>query len=217
MPAAGHAGHSHSDIRGPHTGNLHDLLVRNPAAIYALVYGQLVSMRKLLVLTMSHLNVLTLTTCISRTAGWRFRHIDRVCHIEHQTPRPRVSATTNVGVHCSWYVWCRTLHPWTQCLRHDARDEEDAPLCSGKGRLPSVGDLLLRRKSPSLVNEKRNRFLTQAALKTRFPERRYPGYFDLCGSHSIFHILVVCAAVVQMIGYLDALDYSHRSLVCSYR
>ncbi|KAL3485461.1 hypothetical protein BJX62DRAFT_247515 [Aspergillus germanicus] len=31
--------------------------------------------------------------------------------------------------------------------------------------------------------------------------------FDLWGSHSIFHILVVCAAVVQLIGYLDAFDY----------
>ena len=27
--------------------------------------------------------------------------------------------------------------------------------------------------------------------KTRFPENRYPGKFDLCGAHSIFHILVV--------------------------
>lgn len=49
-------------------------------------------------------------------------------------------------------------------------------------------------------------------LKTRFLERRYPGKFDLWGSHSIFHILVVCAAVVQLMGYLDAFDYSHANL-----
>ena len=42
--------------------------------------------------------------------------------------------------------------------------------------------------------------------KTRFPESRFPGKFDLSGSHSIFHVLVVCAAVVQFVGYLDAFD-----------
>ncbi|KAH6977789.1 hemolysin-III family protein [Fusarium venenatum] len=36
-------------------------------------------------------------------------------------------------------------------------------------------------------------------------------------SHSIFHILVVFAAVVQLIGYLDALDYAHTNLICSSR
>ena len=51
--------------------------------------------------------------------------------------------------------------------------------------------------------------------KTRFPESRYPGKFDLLGSHSIFHILVVCAAVVQLIGYLDAFGYANANLTCS--
>lgn len=51
--------------------------------------------------------------------------------------------------------------------------------------------------------------------KTRFPESRYPGKFDLWGSHSIFHVLVVCAAVVQLVGYLDAFDYAHANLTCS--
>jgi adiponectin receptor len=50
---------------------------------------------------------------------------------------------------------------------------------------------------------------------TRFPESRYPGRFDLWGSHSIFHVLVVCAAVVQLMGYLDAFDYAHANLTCS--
>ncbi|KAL4971431.1 hemolysin-III family protein [Aspergillus desertorum] len=49
---------------------------------------------------------------------------------------------------------------------------------------------------------------------TRFPESQYPGKFDLCGSHSIFHILVVCAAVVQLMGYLDAFDYAQTNLTC---
>ncbi|KAJ6035562.1 hemolysin-III family protein [Penicillium canescens] len=50
---------------------------------------------------------------------------------------------------------------------------------------------------------------------TRFPESQYPGKFDLWGSHSIFHILVVCAAVVQLMGYLDAFDYAQANLTCS--
>ncbi|CZR43859.1 uncharacterized protein FPRO_13666 [Fusarium proliferatum ET1] len=49
---------------------------------------------------------------------------------------------------------------------------------------------------------------------TRFPESRYPGEFDLWGSHSIFHMLVVCAAVVQLAGYLDAFDYARTNLTC---
>lgn len=57
--------------------------------------------------------------------------------------------------------------------------------------------------------------LTYVVLKTRFPESRYPGKFDLWGSHAIFHILVVCAAVVQLMGYLDAFDYAHANLTCS--
>ncbi|KAJ5414213.1 hemolysin-III family protein [Penicillium cosmopolitanum] len=56
--------------------------------------------------------------------------------------------------------------------------------------------------------------LTHVVLKTRFPESRYPGKFDLLGSHSIFHILVVCAAVVQLMGYLDAFDYAQANLTC---
>ncbi|KAK2480422.1 hypothetical protein H9L39_07990, partial [Fusarium oxysporum f. sp. albedinis] len=66
---------------------------------------------------------------------------------------------------------------------------------------------------PSQTREKSA--LTELVLKTRFPESLYPGKFDLCGSHSIFHILVVCAFVVQLIGYLDAFDYANTNLTCS--
>ena len=53
------------------------------------------------------------------------------------------------------------------------------------------------------------------ALKSRFPESRHPGKFDIGGSHAIFHILVVFAAVIQLMGYLDAFDYAHANLRCS--
>lgn len=71
--------------------------------------------------------------------------------------------------------------------------------------------------SPFHTQTREKLTLTCVALKTRFPERRYPGKFDLLGSHSIFHILVVCAAVVQLMGYLDAFDYVHANLTCSSR
>ena len=57
--------------------------------------------------------------------------------------------------------------------------------------------------------------LKNVVLNIRFPESSCPGKFDLWGSHSIFHVLVVCAAVVQLTGYLDALDYAHANLTCS--
>lgn len=57
--------------------------------------------------------------------------------------------------------------------------------------------------------------LTQVIRKMRFPESRWPGKFDMCSSHSFMHILVVCAAVIQMIGYLEAFDYAYSKITCS--
>lgn len=48
----------------------------------------------------------------------------------------------------------------------------------------------------------------------RFPESWWPGKFDMCSSHSFMHILVVCAAVIQMIGYVKAFDYAHSHITC---
>ncbi|CAH0024523.1 unnamed protein product [Clonostachys rhizophaga] len=48
----------------------------------------------------------------------------------------------------------------------------------------------------------------------RFPESWWPGKFDMCSSHSFMHILVVCAAIIQMIGYLEAFDYAYSNITC---
>ncbi|KAK3374985.1 hemolysin-III family protein [Podospora didyma] len=51
---------------------------------------------------------------------------------------------------------------------------------------------------------------------TRFPECRWPGKFDMWGSHSIFHVLVVCAAVYYLLlsyEYMDAYTPSMGLLV----
>jgi len=52
-------------------------------------------------------------------------------------------------------------------------------------------------------------------LKTRFSENRYSGTFDLYSSHSVFYILVVYTAVVQLIGYLDIFNYIQANFTCS--
>ncbi|KAH7031020.1 hemolysin-III related-domain-containing protein [Microdochium trichocladiopsis] len=48
----------------------------------------------------------------------------------------------------------------------------------------------------------------------RFPENWWPGKFDMCSSHSFMHILVVCATIIQMIGYLEAFDYTYSNITC---
>ncbi|KAI1082455.1 mPR-like GPCR protein [Whalleya microplaca] len=50
---------------------------------------------------------------------------------------------------------------------------------------------------------------------TRFPESMSPGTFDIYGSsHQIFHVLVVLATVVHLIGVLDAFDYNYHHRQC---
>jgi adiponectin receptor len=64
------------------------------------------------------------------------------------------------------------------------------------------------------VNKKEDYIITYKIRKTRFPESRWPGRFDMCSSHSFMHIMVVCAAIIQMIGYLEAFDYAHANMSC---
>jgi adiponectin receptor len=62
---------------------------------------------------------------------------------------------------------------------------------------------------------KRKLILIHMVRKIRFPESCWPGRFDMCSSHSFMHILVVCAAIIQMIGYLEAFDYAYSHITCS--
>lgn len=43
--------------------------------------------------------------------------------------------------------------------------------------------------------------LIHVIWKMRFPESWWPGKFDMCSSHSFMHILVVCAAVIQLVSW----------------
>ncbi|KAK6211977.1 hypothetical protein LQW54_005504 [Pestalotiopsis sp. IQ-011] len=60
-------------------------------------------------------------------------------------------------------------------------------------------------------------FLLGAVIyATRFPERIKPGRFDIWGSsHQIFHILVVFATIVHLVGVLTAFDYNYANRHCA--
>ncbi|KAJ6064817.1 hemolysin-III family protein [Penicillium canescens] len=146
--------------------------------------------------------------------NWSFRDVDHLHDNASQVPGPKVSPFPSIDVRGDWLVRCCTLDSWTQCVRHVADDEKSFSLYSGKSRLPSIWDFFYAVSLP-IPHTREKMTLTHVVLKTRFPESQYPGKFDLWGSHSIFHILVVCAAVVQLMGYLDAFDYAQANLSCS--
>ncbi|EKG20139.1 Hly-III-related protein [Macrophomina phaseolina MS6] len=54
-------------------------------------------------------------------------------------------------------------------------------------------------------------YITGAAIyAARFPERMWPGRFDIWGSsHQIFHVLVLCAAATHLVGLIKAFDFQH--------
>ncbi len=157
---------------------------------------------------------LSLTLFFPRLIDWSSRDIDYLHDNASQVPGLKVSPLPSIDVRGDWLRRRRALDPWTQRVRHVADDEKSFSLYSGKSRLPSIWDFVLCSESPNFAY-KREIDPNTCGSKTRFPESRYPGKFDLWGSHSIFHILVVCAAVVQLIGYLDAFDYAHANLTCS--
>lgn len=50
---------------------------------------------------------------------------------------------------------------------------------------------------------------------TRFPEKLYPGHFDIWGSsHQIFHVLVVLATCVHLLGVLNAFEWNYENRRC---
>ena len=51
--------------------------------------------------------------------------------------------------------------------------------------------------------------------QTRIPESFKPGRFDTFGcSHQIFHVLVVLATAIQLVGILTAFDYNYHHRTC---
>lgn len=60
------------------------------------------------------------------------------------------------------------------------------------------------------------RSITADCIQTRFPESLKPGRFDIYGgSHQLFHVLVVVATVIQLVGILEAYDYNYHHRTCT--
>ena len=58
-------------------------------------------------------------------------------------------------------------------------------------------------------------FLVANVMQARIPERLEPGKFDVWGSsHQIFHILILLAAMSQLIGLLTAFHYARAFPSC---
>ncbi len=55
----------------------------------------------------------------------------------------------------------------------------------------------------------------QVYIQMRMPESFKPGKFDIFGSsHQIFHLLVLFATVVHLIGILSAFHYNYDHRTC---
>lgn len=53
------------------------------------------------------------------------------------------------------------------------------------------------------------------AIQKRWPESWMPRSFDLLGnSHQIFHLLVVLALVLHLVGLLQGFDFNYGRRVC---
>lgn len=42
---------------------------------------------------------------------------------------------------------------------------------------------------------------------TRFPECTKPGCFDMCSSHALWHVFIVCAAYTHFIGVWNYMQW----------
>ncbi|KAI0015769.1 mPR-like GPCR protein [Xylariomycetidae sp. FL0641] len=90
-----------------------------------------------------------------------------------------------------------------------------APIAHG---IHMFGFAAMARQSglPYYIAEGAIFLLSAVVYAVRFPECLSPGTFDIYGSsHQIFHVLVVIASIVHLVGVLRAVDYNYNYRVCS--
>ncbi|CAG9945215.1 unnamed protein product, partial [Clonostachys rosea f. rosea IK726] len=76
-------------------------------------------------------------------------------------------------------------------------------------------DLINKKAFTCTIVVKIGCLLSGTALYTiRFPKSWWPGKFNIYSSYSFIYILVVCATIIQMIGYLEAFDYAYSNITC---
>ncbi|KAJ5547620.1 hypothetical protein N7513_004854 [Penicillium frequentans] len=91
-----------------------------------------------------------------------------------------------------------------------------APLIHGIARFGFV-QMMKQSGAPFYIAEGLLLGLGAVVYTTRAPESLGPGKFDIFGSsHQIFHVLVVLATTLQLVGILSALDYNYHHRVCGF-
>ena len=66
-----------------------------------------------------------------------------------------------------------------------------------------------------LLESKCLRCKADSRCQARVPERFHPGRYDVWGSsHQIFHVLILLAAMSQLIGLLTAFHHARTSAKC---
>ncbi|KAF5716584.1 hemolysin-III family [Fusarium globosum] len=78
---------------------------------------------------------------------------------------PKVPPLASIDVYGDWVIWASALDSWNSYLRHVSDDGKSVTVYSSKSRMPPIGNSALC-------------------------ESKYPGEFDLWGSHAVFHIMV---------------------------
>jgi len=112
------------------------------------------------------------------------------------------------------------LHPRLQGLRFRGL-RTTAFVCTALSGLMPIAhgvclygwsDMWVRSGMPYWLGEGAIYAVGAALFATRFPEKKWPGRFDVWGtSHQLFHVLVVAAAVVHLFGVWSAYGWHYRS------
>lgn len=85
-----------------------------------------------------------------------------------------------------------------------------------RGVVSSNRSFVLYGRSFPLARVLPERIHSDGQLKMRIPECLAPGKFNFFGSsHQLFHILVVLATVVHLIGLVSAFGFNYHHRVCT--
>ena len=165
-------------------------------------------------LTSSQTRYLSLTIFLLRLIDLNFWDVYYLHNNVSEVPRPEISALPSGDVRGYWCFRCCSFDHGFNIFGMSLMMRKAFPYTLAKAGLFLSGSWFYAVSLP-ISHARENLSLIYGAPKTGFPESQCPGKFDLCGSHSIFHILVVCATVVQLVGYLEAFDYAQANLTCS--
>ena len=147
--------------------------------------------------------------------NWFFWNINYFHEIAFQISKFNVSFFSNIDVCDDWFMWCCVFDSWIQNVQFVTNDEKSFFLYFKKNKLFSVWNFVLYSKSLIFAHKKKL-ILTNVILKIRFFENSYFDKFNLWNFHLIFHILIVCVVVIQLMNYLNVFNYVYANFICSF-